>query len=73
VKNFIGTSTTEFILPNFSGVSDGAEIIVTLLKSQTDFTSSFSWFKGKIQQKYFNCKCQKMLHFPHYYSHNVYS
>jgi hypothetical protein len=35
-------------LPNFSGV--------TLLKSQTDFTSLFSSFKGKIQQKYFNGK-----------------
>jgi hypothetical protein len=29
---------------------------VTPLKSQTDFTSPFSSFKGKIQQKYFNCK-----------------
>jgi hypothetical protein len=27
---------------------------VTPLKSQTDFTSPFSSFKGKIQQKYFN-------------------
>jgi hypothetical protein len=29
---------------------------VTPLKSQTDFTSSFSSFKEKIQQKYFNGK-----------------
>jgi hypothetical protein len=29
---------------------------VTLLKSQTDFTSPFSSLKGKIQQKYFNGK-----------------
>jgi hypothetical protein len=29
---------------------------VTPLKSQTDFTSPFSSFKGKIQQKYFNNK-----------------
>jgi hypothetical protein len=29
---------------------------MTPLKSQTDFTSSFSSFKGKIQQKYFNGK-----------------
>jgi hypothetical protein len=31
-----------------------AEINVTPLKSQTDFTSPFSSVKGKIQQKYFN-------------------
>jgi hypothetical protein len=43
-------------LPNFSGVNDTAEINVTPLKSQTDFTSPFSSFKGKIQQKYFNGK-----------------
>jgi hypothetical protein len=54
VKNFIGTSTTEFVWPNFSGVNDTAEINVTLLKSQTDFTGPYSSFKGKIQQKYFN-------------------
>jgi hypothetical protein len=48
VKNFLGTSTTEFFLPNFNGVID-----VTPLKSQTDFTSPFSSFKEKIQQKYF--------------------
>jgi hypothetical protein len=29
---------------------------VTPLKSQTDFTSPFSSFKGKIQQKYVNGK-----------------
>jgi hypothetical protein len=29
---------------------------VTPLKSHTDFTSNFSFFKGKIQQKYFNGK-----------------
>jgi hypothetical protein len=29
---------------------------VTPLKSQTDFTSPFSSFKGKIPQKYFNGK-----------------
>jgi hypothetical protein len=29
---------------------------VTPLKSQTDFTSPFSSFKGKTQQKYFNGK-----------------
>jgi hypothetical protein len=29
---------------------------VTPLKSQTDFSSLFSSFKGKIQQKYFNGK-----------------
>jgi hypothetical protein len=56
VKNFIGTSTTEFFLPNFSGVID-IEINVTPLKYQTDFTSPFSFFKGQIQQKYFNGKC----------------
>jgi hypothetical protein len=56
VKNFIGTSTTEFFLPNFSGVNDTAEINVTPLETQTDFTSPFSSFKGKIQQKYFNGK-----------------
>jgi hypothetical protein len=33
-----------------------AEINVTPLKSQTDFTSPFSSVKGKIQQKYFNGK-----------------
>jgi hypothetical protein len=43
-------------LPNFSGINDTAEINVTPLKSQTDFTSLFSSFKGKIQQKYFNGK-----------------
>jgi hypothetical protein len=43
-------------LPNFSGVNDTAEINVTPLKSQTDFTSPFSSVKGKIQQKYFNGK-----------------
>jgi hypothetical protein len=34
---------------------------VTPLKSQTDFASPFSSFRGKIQQKYFNGK----------YPHNV--
>jgi hypothetical protein len=29
---------------------------VTTLKSQTDFTRPFSFFKGKIQLKYFNDK-----------------
>jgi hypothetical protein len=56
VKHFIRTSTTEFVLPNFSGVIDTTEINVTPLKSQTDFTSPFSSVKGKIQQKYFNGK-----------------
>jgi hypothetical protein len=40
----------------FPSVIDGAEINVTPLKSQTDFTSPFSSIKGKIQQKYFNGK-----------------
>jgi hypothetical protein len=58
VKIFIETSSTEFSLPNFSGVNDTAEINVTPLKSQTDFTKlhNLSFFKGKIQQKYFNGK-----------------
>jgi hypothetical protein len=38
------------------GVNDTAEINVTPLRSQTDFTSPFSSVKGKIQQKYFNGK-----------------
>jgi hypothetical protein len=37
---------------------------VTPLKSQTDFTSPFSSFKGKIQQKYFNGK------YPHIYKYS---
>jgi hypothetical protein len=41
----------------FSGVNDTAATIsavsMTPLKSQTDFTSPFSSFKGNIQQKYF--------------------
>jgi hypothetical protein len=45
VKNFIGTSTTEFFLPKFSGVNDTAEII-----------SAVSLTLLKIQQKYFNGK-----------------
>jgi hypothetical protein len=56
VKNFIGTSTTELFLSNFAGANDTAEINVTPLKSQTDFTSPFFTFKGKIQQKYFSGK-----------------
>jgi hypothetical protein len=47
------TSTTEFFLPNFSRVNGTAEVNVTPLKSQTDFTTPFSPFKGKIQQKIF--------------------
>jgi hypothetical protein len=62
VKNFIGTSTTEFFWPNFSGVNDTAEINVTPLKSQTDLTSPFSSVKGKIQQKYFNGKYPHTIH-----------
>jgi hypothetical protein len=42
------------LLPNFSGVIDTAEINLTPLKSQTDFTSPFSSFKEKIQQKWQN-------------------
>jgi hypothetical protein len=40
-------------LPNFSSVNDTAKINVAPLKSQTDFTTPFSSFKGKIQQKIF--------------------
>jgi hypothetical protein len=40
-------------LPNFSGVNDTAEINVTPLKSQTDFRSPFSSFKGKNSAKIF--------------------
>jgi hypothetical protein len=40
-------------LLNFSSVNDAAEINVIPLKSQTDFTTPFSSFKGKIQQKIF--------------------
>jgi hypothetical protein len=52
VKIFIETSSTEFSLPNFSGVNDTAEINVTPLKSQTDFTKLLSYItflslKGK--------------------------
>jgi hypothetical protein len=43
------------------GVIDTADINVTPLKSLTDFTSPFSSFKGKIQQKYFNGKYR----YPH--------
>jgi hypothetical protein len=43
-------------LNDFRGVNDTAEINVTPLKSQTDFTSPYSSVKGKIQRKYFNGK-----------------
>jgi hypothetical protein len=36
---------------------------MTPLKSQTDFTSPLSSFKGKIQQKYFNGKYPHTIHF----------
>jgi hypothetical protein len=36
---------------NFSGVNDTAEMCITPLKSQTDFTCPFSSIKEKIQQK----------------------
>jgi hypothetical protein len=71
VKNFLGTSTTEFVC-RISAVS---LINVTPLKSQTDFTSLFSSVKGKIQQKYFNGKyphtigvieAEKKLPRPHF-------
>jgi hypothetical protein len=34
---------------------------MTPLKSQTDFTSPFSSFKGKIQQKYVNGKYPHLI------------
>jgi hypothetical protein len=41
-------------LQNFCGRISA--VSMTPLKSQTDFTSTFSSFKGKIQKKYFNRK-----------------
>jgi hypothetical protein len=37
---------------------------MTPLKSQTDFASPFSSFKGKIQQKYFNAKYPHTIKVP---------
>jgi hypothetical protein len=41
-------------------VIDTAEINLTPLKSQTDFTSPFSSFKGKIQRKSFSVSAVSM-------------
>jgi hypothetical protein len=49
----IKNNNNRIFLPNFSSVNDTAEINVTPLKSQTDFTTPFSSFKGKIKQKIF--------------------
>jgi hypothetical protein len=43
------------------GVNDTAEINVTPLKSQTDFSQSFFFYKGKIQQKYFDTSTKRTL------------